>query len=497
MLILNPKAGLFSGVLSGFVVQAYRNLLPDPNETIIMLLSQIANPANENSAHSLAPSTAARGSSTSPVRISILWFISLILSLTTALVGITCLQWIGEYLNYPNSLSPMEKLALYNMRQQAIRKWRVPEIIASVPVLLQIALVLFLAGLIDFILTLNNIVLSASIITVVSIPLTFILLTTLIPTFHSLWTGSLKVHTASSVPDQCPYKSSQSRLVWHATLVTRHLLYTWISWMLEVIVFRIWSAFCSSCTLCSKSGSIAEHYSSESEHLTSGYVSSGSSEKGQTLHPLQYTTKIDSPWTMVTGSWKTFDQDWTKIRNSYVKIVNSRRHKGIMSDGGRSVVDNLHRTTPDSKHISYDCAQGLHNSLFRSSGLLPRTELYKCLVDIDGRGTQEDYRLAEKDHSKMQFRYEETLWESIFNSGTDSLKYSELVELHIRLANYLLEYDYVSDQFRNQPSLNLRTYVAWNLALPEIERLALRQEREHHKFFTGKDMYFSGHFMCL
>ena len=81
----------------------------------------------------------------SSIRINVLWFISLVLSLTTALIGIVSLQWLREHRRYPNTLSSRDKFAIFNMRKEGLTAWYVPQIISSLPVLLQLALVLFFA----------------------------------------------------------------------------------------------------------------------------------------------------------------------------------------------------------------------------------------------------------------------------------------------------------------------------------------------------------------
>ncbi|KAF9484109.1 hypothetical protein BDN70DRAFT_798383, partial [Pholiota conissans] len=146
-------AGLFSAVVTAFVIESYKFLQPDPNDTIVFLLSQIANSANSTSSSPIpvggTVSTASFAQSPSSVRINVCWFLSLILSLTTVLVGTIALQWLREHQSYP-PFSPKESLAILRMRTQSLKAWYVPQIFAGLPLLLQGALILFLAGLIDF-----------------------------------------------------------------------------------------------------------------------------------------------------------------------------------------------------------------------------------------------------------------------------------------------------------------------------------------------------------
>ncbi|KAF9484102.1 hypothetical protein BDN70DRAFT_196972 [Pholiota conissans] len=183
-------AGLFSAVVTAFVIESYKFLKPDPNDTIIRLLSQIANGPNATSTSPLSAgsSTTIQAASFAPVpssvRINVFWFLSLILSLTTVLVGTIALQWLREHQSYP-IFSPKESLAILHMRTQSLKAWYVPQIFAGLPLLLQGALILFLAGLIDFTLPLGAKV-AAPVALTVGLILLFLFCTTISPAFQPL-----------------------------------------------------------------------------------------------------------------------------------------------------------------------------------------------------------------------------------------------------------------------------------------------------------------------
>ncbi|KAF9484152.1 hypothetical protein BDN70DRAFT_180815 [Pholiota conissans] len=134
-------AGLFSAVVTAFVIESYKLLQPDTNDTIISLLSTIANGQNQTVTPSSLPFSQAPYS----VRINVCWFISLILSPTTVLVGTIALQWLREHQLYVG-YSGKEKLAILHMRREAAEAWFLPQVFAMLPLLLQAALVLFLIG---------------------------------------------------------------------------------------------------------------------------------------------------------------------------------------------------------------------------------------------------------------------------------------------------------------------------------------------------------------
>lgn len=92
--------------------------------------------------------------SASDIRLNTLWFLSLVLSLVIASLAIFVKQWLREYLNWECS-SATERLRLRHIRYQGLLRWRVFEIAAFLPFLLQLSLLLFLIGLSDFLRQLN------------------------------------------------------------------------------------------------------------------------------------------------------------------------------------------------------------------------------------------------------------------------------------------------------------------------------------------------------
>ncbi|PPQ77537.1 hypothetical protein CVT26_006151 [Gymnopilus dilepis] len=152
------KAGLFSAVVTAFVIVSYTSLQPDQGEITNTLLARIAdrldNPLNRSSSPAMPVNTVSLANSpnSSSIRINIYWSISLVLSLTTALMGIVAVQWLKQHQTYPASYSSMQKFATFNMRAEGLRAWYVPQIFSALPLLLQAALALFFLGLIEFLL---------------------------------------------------------------------------------------------------------------------------------------------------------------------------------------------------------------------------------------------------------------------------------------------------------------------------------------------------------
>ncbi|KAI0704106.1 hypothetical protein C8Q76DRAFT_823743 [Earliella scabrosa] len=160
-------AGLFSAVLTAFNVQSYTLLTPDPQDRLLDTLQQISaqlgsfsvNPSFINSTTpalsqtELSPPPAPR----SAVWLNALWFSSLIFSLSAASIGIMVKQWLNEY-SAGLSGSSRQTARLRQQRLNGLIKWRVASIVAILPVLLQIALVLFFCGLLVLLWGLNHVV---------------------------------------------------------------------------------------------------------------------------------------------------------------------------------------------------------------------------------------------------------------------------------------------------------------------------------------------------
>ncbi|CAL1712752.1 unnamed protein product [Somion occarium] len=157
-------AGLFSAVLTAFVIESYQLLQDDFTETTARILLQVSLQLNSltinngfiNSTAPVAAITTFIPESSS-VRVNIFWFLSLFLSLTTASLGIFVKQWWRSYSEH-NDEDPQSYIRLRFFRSQGMEKWRVEQIGSILPSILQFALILFFVGLIDFLNTLNPIV---------------------------------------------------------------------------------------------------------------------------------------------------------------------------------------------------------------------------------------------------------------------------------------------------------------------------------------------------
>ncbi|PPQ99254.1 hypothetical protein CVT24_009299, partial [Panaeolus cyanescens] len=219
-------AGLFSAIVTAFAIETYQSLEADPAVATVLLLAQISNQLGTNSSivdPIVAPFQEPENPSQA-FRINALVFVSLILSLGVALVGIIALQWIRAF-RKRESLSHRDYLSVRHSRYQGLIAWRVPEIITSLPLVLQLSLVIFFVALIDFLNSLNASV-AAIVAAVMAITLLFVIFTTLAPGMYIVIVGRWWRPLMRSIP---PYHSPQSWLFFQCILPFRQMV-DWLKW---------------------------------------------------------------------------------------------------------------------------------------------------------------------------------------------------------------------------------------------------------------------------
>ena len=141
-------------MLTAFLIESYTALQPDPQSQIIYLLERIAAQTYTTGPGFLNTTSSLPGPPQFEVpiwalRVNGLWFSSLIVSLAAASIGILVKSWLREYLA-GEWISPQEKLRARQYRNPALKQWKVFDIAALLPLLLQVALGLFFIGLCFF-----------------------------------------------------------------------------------------------------------------------------------------------------------------------------------------------------------------------------------------------------------------------------------------------------------------------------------------------------------
>jgi len=200
--------------VTAFIIESYKSLRQDTGDLSALILQrilvQLESGPNGTTSPPLANSTQVPFSPTpSDVHVNILWFLSLVLSLSTVLIGIIALQWLREHLRSRPELEPQIGFSYHHMSVESLDSWYLPQIFTILPVLLLLALVFFLVGVIEFLWNLNSTV-AIPIIVAVGMTLLFLLGTTIFSTLQALslflprWLGEDKPRSP------CPYRSPQS-----------------------------------------------------------------------------------------------------------------------------------------------------------------------------------------------------------------------------------------------------------------------------------------------
>ncbi|EKM57088.1 uncharacterized protein PHACADRAFT_208235 [Phanerochaete carnosa HHB-10118-sp] len=147
-------AGLFATILTAFLASSTGWLQQDYTQVTADLLLHISTQLAEDSPQNAAQLPAFEAA-TIDIAINILWFLSLVLSLASALFGMIVKRWLREYPAWQTE-SLQEAICLRQIRYKAFLQWKVPLIVALLPGLLEMALVLFMVGIVAMLWTLNS-----------------------------------------------------------------------------------------------------------------------------------------------------------------------------------------------------------------------------------------------------------------------------------------------------------------------------------------------------
>lgn len=203
------QAGLFSAVVTAFLVESYQTLQPDPHVDTIILLTSIAHSLNSSVPQGPLPPFQPTPSA---IRLNVFWFLSLALALIDALFGLVVKQWLHEFLHSPGGADARMQIRVRQFKYEGLMKWRVPEITVALSLILQAAVILFLTGMMDFLWHLQRVVAVPIIAVTVFLFMLLSFTTVLAPLFRS-----------------CPYRSAPAWIclrvmAWISTYLVPHFL---------------------------------------------------------------------------------------------------------------------------------------------------------------------------------------------------------------------------------------------------------------------------------
>ncbi|KAF8824327.1 hypothetical protein HHX47_DHR8000431 [Lentinula edodes] len=188
-------AALFSGVVTSFVIATISALQPDYSQiTAVLLVEQVQilrAAGNATAINAISKSTVDLQNvsvATDDLWINGLFLASLSLALATALLSVLVKQWLQAYSSILAG-SAKQKALIRQFRCAGFEKWKVPEIVGILPLILHTSLALFLIGLSLYISELHS-------------SLSWIVVTVTILAF-AFYVGSLLI---PQVWLECPYR---------------------------------------------------------------------------------------------------------------------------------------------------------------------------------------------------------------------------------------------------------------------------------------------------
>ena len=155
------QTGLFSTVVATFLVVSYPLLQPSSTDTTNQLLTRISLQLSSNGTGSSQPLSPADNSSFQPpafaVRVNILWFASFAFSTACALWATLMQQWTRRYVQVADRpYAPPKRARIRAFFADGVEKFAFAAAVEVLPALLHASVLLFYAGLIDFLININH-----------------------------------------------------------------------------------------------------------------------------------------------------------------------------------------------------------------------------------------------------------------------------------------------------------------------------------------------------
>ncbi|KAH9041597.1 hypothetical protein EDB85DRAFT_1365042 [Lactarius pseudohatsudake] len=175
--------GLFSAIVAAFIMESYKKLSPDSGDQTVKLLTQLVN-FSAGVPVVVQNSPPPFKAPASIVRVNVMWFLSLILSLSCALLATLMQQWARRYSEYAQHRgAPRRRARIRAYMFEGVEKFRLSQAVEAIPLLLHTSVFLFFAGLIDFLLPINDVVAFSALGCVVVFALIYAIFT-LLPSLH-------------------------------------------------------------------------------------------------------------------------------------------------------------------------------------------------------------------------------------------------------------------------------------------------------------------------
>ncbi|KAI9447823.1 hypothetical protein H4582DRAFT_28281 [Lactarius indigo] len=207
-------AGLFSAALIAFIIDKMHNLDgDDPAKQMIYyqqqnnaLLQQISTQISFAAPQTLLSASVRPYNSTtdfklqpSDVRVNAFWFMSLVFSISAALLATLVQQWVQDYMHvFQRYSNPLKSARLRQYLYEGAEGWYMPMVAESVPGLIHVSLFLFFFGLCDSLLNLNTTIGITTIVPIAVCGLLYVL-----SMFAPIW------------DPQSPFQTPFSGMIWY------------------------------------------------------------------------------------------------------------------------------------------------------------------------------------------------------------------------------------------------------------------------------------------
>ncbi|KAH9172720.1 hypothetical protein EDB89DRAFT_856612 [Lactarius sanguifluus] len=145
--------GLFSATVAAFIIESYKKLSPDSGDQTAFLLQQISQQLSglSNGTYVRPQNYPTFSPSTSIVCVNAMWILSLIVSITCALLATLMQQWARQYVQLPQlRTTPRERAHVRSFLFFGLKQFRMSYAVELIPTLLHLAVFLFFVGLVIF-----------------------------------------------------------------------------------------------------------------------------------------------------------------------------------------------------------------------------------------------------------------------------------------------------------------------------------------------------------
>ncbi|KAF8595228.1 hypothetical protein BDV93DRAFT_113769 [Ceratobasidium sp. AG-I] len=194
-------AALFSVISTAFVLESLKGLKPDPAEsaaaTLLLISQTLFSLSNQQNPSPVVatPESVPFVPSGSAVAVNVLWFTSLILSVSVMLVAMLAKEWLHLFI-VGRTGTPLERARERQKRFEGMKAWKMSGVITALPALMHLALFLFAAGLCVYLWDIHQGVAVPVVVVTLLIALVYVAALVL-PLIY----------------DYCPYATALSRLI--------------------------------------------------------------------------------------------------------------------------------------------------------------------------------------------------------------------------------------------------------------------------------------------